>query len=180
MNLSTENVTLYAVFVCDILKHYEDKKEEYHPLFDMADRADLSQPFNKVPIQLYNDMCSWIEKELGKFNLIVVGRKIGETVYQGLTDNGLIKTSATPLQVMEGLIKVANEMIQDPEKRGWEVVKYEKNSITMRRTQTFNRNLQLGLLDGLIRKSGVGGVKVDYSKSIESGAEYDEYLITWV
>lgn len=180
MNLSTENVTLYAAFVCDILKHYEDKKEQYRPLFDMAGKADLSQPFNKVPIQLYNDMCAWIENELGKFNLIVVGRKIGETAYQGMIDNGLIKKSATPIQIMEGLVKVANEMIQDPEKRGWEVVTYDKNSVTMRRTQTFNRNLQLGLLDGLIRKSGAVGVKVDYSKSIEAGAAYDEYLINWI
>jgi hypothetical protein len=180
MNLSTKNVTLYAVFVCDILKHYEDKKEQYRPLFDMAGNADLSEPFNKVPIQLYNDMCAWIENELGKFNLIVVGRKIGETAYQGMIDNGLIKKSATPFEIMEGLVKVANEMIQDPEKRGWEVVKCEKSSVTMRKTQTFNRNLQLGLLDGLIRKSGVGGVKVDYSKSIEAGATYDEYLITWI
>ncbi len=131
-------------------------------------------------MQLYNDMCAWIENELGKFNLIVVGRKVGETAYQGMIDNGLIKKGATPFQIMEGLVKVANEMIQDPEKRGWEIVKCEKNNVTMRRTQTFNRNLQLGLLDGMVRKSGVVGVKVDYSKSIETGAVYDEYLITWI
>ena len=180
MNLSTENVTIYGVFICDILKHYDDKKEQYHPLFDMARSADLSQPFNKVPMQLYNDMCTWIENELGKFNLIVVGRKIAETAYQGMIDHALITKGANPFQIMEGVVKVANEMIQDPEKRGWEIVKCEKNSIIMRRTQTFNRNLQWGLLDGLIRKSGVGGVKVDYAKSIETGAAYDEYLITWI
>jgi hypothetical protein len=146
----------------------------------MADTVDLSEPFNKVPIQVYNDMCAWIEMELGKFNLVRVGRKIGETVYQGMIDNGLIKSGATPLQVMESLVIVANEVIQDPEKRGWEIVKHAKNNIIMRRTQTFNRNLQFGLLDGMIRKSGVGGVNVDYVNSIESGAPYDEYLITWV
>lgn len=145
MNLSTENVTLYAAFINDILKHYESKKEEYKSLFAMADNLDLSQPFNKVPINVYNEMCAWVENELGKFNLIIVGRKIGETAYQGMVDNGLIQKGATPLQVMEGLVIVAREMIQDPKKRGWEIVKDEKNSITMRRTQTFNRNLQLGL-----------------------------------
>ena len=180
MNYSTKDVTLYAVFINDILKYYEDKKEDFKPLFDMVTNVDLSQPFNKVPIQLYNEMCAWIETELGKFNLIVVGRKIGETAYQGMVENKLIQKGATPLQVMEGLVIVAREMIQDSERRGWEIVMHTKNSITMRRTQTFNRNLQLGLLDGMIRKSGVGGVKVDYSKTIGNGAEHDEYLITWI
>ena len=180
MNLSTENVTLYAVFINDILKHYESKKEEYKPLFAIANHVDLSQPFNKVPIQVYNEMCGWIENELGKFNLIIVGRKIGETVYQGMIDNGFIQKGASPLQVMESLAIVARQMIQDPEKRGWEILRHGKSSITMRRTQTFNRNLQLGLLDGMIRKSGAGGVKVDFSRSIENGDEFDEYLITWV
>ncbi|MBC8112733.1 MAG: hypothetical protein H7Y04_16915 [Verrucomicrobia bacterium] len=180
MDNSIEGVTLYAAFVNDILKNYEEKKDQYQGLFAMAASYDLNDPFRKVPMQLYNDMCAWIEKELGKFNLIRVGRNVGETAFGGMVANGLLKEISSPIQIMEALVTVANTMIQDPKKRGWEIVKSTKDSITMRRTQTFNRQLQLGLLDGLVRKSGVKGVKVDFMKNVETGDAFDEYLITWV
>ncbi len=179
MDNSTENVTLYAAFVTDILKNYEGKKDDYKGLFDMVKSYDLTDPFGKVPIQLYNDMCAWIESELGKFNLIRVGRNVGETAFAGMVANGLLKEISTPLQVMEALVAVAAAMIQDPKGRGWKILNSTKNSITMLRTQTFNRQLQLGLLDGLVKKAGVKGVKVDFSKSVEDGSEFDEYFITW-
>jgi hypothetical protein len=178
MDNSTEGVTLYAAFISDILRNYEDKKEQYQGLFAMAASYDLSDPFGKVPMQLYNDMCAWIEKELGKFNLIRVGRNVGETAFGSMVANGLLKEVSSPVQIMEALVTVANAMIQDPKKRGWEIVKSTKSSITMRRTQSFNRQLQLGLLDGLVRKSGVKSIKVDFTKSVDIGNEFDEYLIT--
>ncbi|MEN7547931.1 hypothetical protein AAG747_08425 [Rapidithrix thailandica] len=180
MNHSTENVTLYALFLSDILKNYENKKEEYPDLFQMVEELDLSEPFNKVPIKVYNEMCAWIEENLGKFNLIRVGRNVGESIYQGMLDSGAITTSTKPLEIMKTLIKMAETMIQDPEKRGWEIAASSEHSIQMRRTQTFNSKLQLGVLDGLIRKAGVGGVKVDLVKDVEAGDEFDEFLISWV
>jgi len=179
MDNSTENVTLFAAFINDILRHYDNTKEEYKPLFAMTEGYDLSEPFNKVPIQLYNDLCLWVENELGKFNLIRVGRSVGETAFGAMKANGLVHDKSTPLETMQALVTVASSMIQDPKMRGWEIIENNKNSIVMRRTQTFNRQLQLGLLDALIRKSGVTGVRVDFRKSIESGAEFDEYIITW-
>jgi len=50
----------------------------------------------------------------------------------------------------------------------------------MRKTQTFNTTLQIGLLDGLIRKSGVFGVQVILQKEVKLGAEFDEYMISWM
>ena len=179
MDSSTDGVTLYAVFINDILKNYEAKKDDYLPLFSMAAEYDLSSPFNKIPIQVYNNMCEWIETELGKFNLIRVGRNIGETAYSNMVENGLIGTGSNPFKIMEALVKVASEMIQDPKQRGWEIIKTTPQSILLRRTQSFNRHLQLGLLDGLIRKSGAMGVKVDFVQSIDQGAEFDEYLVSW-
>lgn len=180
MDNSTENVTLFAVFINDILENYEDDKDDYQELFEMTKEYDISEAFNKVPIQLYNDMCQWIEDNLGKFNLIKVGRTIGETVYQAFLDNNLINEDTNPQEIVQALKKVADEMIQDPKNRGWEILELEEKSILMKRTQTFNSKLQLGLLDGLVRKTGVFGVKVDYVKSIENGDEFDEYLITWI
>ena len=74
MNLTTRNVTLYAVFLNDILNLYRDKKYQFaQPLFEFTGAYDLSDPFNKVPLDLYNQMCDWLEQELGPANLRKVG-----------------------------------------------------------------------------------------------------------
>ncbi len=91
----------------------------------------------------------------------------------------MVNSSSKPSDVLKALVVVANEMIQDPEKKGWEILEIKDKSIIMKRTQDFNSKLQLGLLDGIVRKTGVSGVKVDYVKEVELGATHDEYLITW-
>lgn len=180
MDQSTEGVTLYAVFINDILKLYEDKKDQFAgPLFEMAKSHDLSNPFNKVPMQVYNDMCQWLEKALGPASLKKVGVQIGETVYDALIKNGNFSKNPTPLEIINGLVYVASQMIQDSKKRGWVVVKSTPTSILMRRTQTFNSVLQVGLLRGLVQKTSVKFVDVNYAASVAEGAPFDEYLITW-
>jgi len=178
MNLSTDGVTLNAAFINDILGYYE--KDEYKSLHAIAEGHDLSQPDNRVPMKVYNDLCDWIENGLGKFNLIRVGRKIGETVYQIFLQFNMIDEKSTPSDIMKALKIAASTMIQDPEGRGWEIITDEPKRIVMRRTQSFNNQLQLGLLDGLARKAKVSGIKVDFCKEINLGDEYDEYEITWL
>jgi len=180
MDKSTENVTIYADVVDDVLKNYLDKRNEYKELFDMANGYDISKPSNKIPIQVYLNMCDWIEKKLGKFNLIRIGRNIGESTYETMLSKKMIAGKCPPLEVMKALIITSHLGVQDPKKRGWEIVSSTEKSIIMRKTQNFNTVLQLGLLDGLIRKSGVVGVNVSLDKEISKGAEYDEYLITWL
>jgi hypothetical protein len=180
MNNSTENVTLLAAFVNDVLKHYEDKKYDYPELFLMTKGYNLSDPQKLVPIQLYNDLCSWIELNLGKYNLIRIGRQIGETVFELMLSMNLYKPDPKPIDVMNALKVVADNAIQDPEKRGWEIVSSKEKSIVMKRTQTFNSKLQLGLIVGLLGKSNAAGVKVDFIAEVANGAEFDEYLITWI
>jgi hypothetical protein len=179
MDNSTEKVTLYAAFVNDVLNVYKDKPDFYGPLSRMAAGQDLSNPFNKVPMQTYNEMCNWIEKNIGRVNTKKVGREIGKTAFEGMKQHKLIGDKPAPLQVMEALVAVAGQMIQDPKRRGWEIISSTSNSIVMRRTQTFNSSLQFGLLETLISKSNVFSPTVDLLKSVEKGDEYDEYLITW-
>ncbi|MHC1703980.1 MAG: hypothetical protein AB9846_08730 [Tenuifilaceae bacterium] len=50
----------------------------------------------------------------------------------------------------------------------------------MRKTQPFNTTLQIGLLDGLICKSGVFGIQMVLQKEGKLGAEFDEYMISWM
>ncbi len=180
MNNSTKNVTLFALFINDILNYYKDNSLLRPHLEKLVEGHDLSDPFNKVPITVYNDMCDWVEQKVGKFNIIKLGTDIGETVWGALVSNDQIKDTASPSEIIHGLKGAADNMIQDPERRGWDILTDEENAITMRRTQTFNSKLQLGLLKGMVSKSpGVKGVKVDYIKSVENGDEYDEYIISF-
>ncbi len=180
MDKSTENVTLYAGVINDVLKNYKDKQVEYKELFDIANGYDFTKPSNKIPIDIYIKMCSWIEQRLGRFNLIRIGRNIGESTYETMMTNKILVGKCAPLEVMKALIVTAQLGVQDPKKRGWEIVSYTEKSIVMRRTQNFNSVLQIGLLDGLIRKSGALCVKVEFKQEVIKGADFDEYLITWL
>jgi hypothetical protein len=180
MDKSTENVTLFAGVIEDVLKNYKDKQIEYKELFDIANGYDISRPTNKIPIEVYIKMCNWIENKLGKFNLIRIGRNIGESTYETMITNKMIVGKCAPLEVMKALILTAHLGVQDPKKRGWEIVSSAEKSIVMRKTQNFNSVLQIGLLDGLIRKSGAHGVKVEFHQELSKGADFDEYIITWL
>lgn len=180
MDKSTDNVTIFADVIDDILKNYQDKKQEYKELFDLATGYDITKPTNKVPFQVYIKMCDWIEHKLGKFNLIRIGRNIGESTYEMMLSKKMIPVKCAPLDVMKALTLTAQMGVQDPKKRGWEIVSHTEKSIVMRKTQNFNSVLQIGLLDGLIRKSSAHGVKVEFKQEVIKGDEFDDYLITWL
>lgn len=180
MDQSTENVTLFAIFINDILRLYKEADpESYEELLNMADGYEISEPFEKVPIQLYNDMCTFVEENIGKANLKKIGENIGETVFDALLGQEIVKASPTPKEILQGLIVAASGMIQDPKGRGWEMLSAADKKIIMRRTQTFNSTLQFGLLKGLVKKTGAQLVEVVLQKEIEKGDEFDEYVVTW-
>ncbi|MCZ8353853.1 MAG: hypothetical protein O9340_03900 [Cyclobacteriaceae bacterium] len=180
MNNSTDNVTLAAAFVNDILELYKENETDYPKLKAMAAGLDLSSPTNMVSMKVYNDMCDWIESQIGQANTRKLGRKIGNTAFNAMVAFKLIPEKPSPEEAMSGLAKVASTMIQDPLKRGWEIIENSKKYIIMRRTQTFNSTLQFGLLDEIIRKTGVISPKVEYVKSVANGDEFDEYKISWL
>lgn len=180
MNNSTEGVKISAAFIQDIINIYEGKDEFQSHLKKMTEGYDLSNALNFVPMELYNNMCNWIESQIGKVNTKRVGRKIGETAYQGMLANGFVNSGATPQEMMQALQKVASVMIKDPEKRGWEIVESAPKFIILKRTQTFNSTLQFGLLDELIRKTNVLSPRVEYVKEVAAGDEFDEYKIQWL
>jgi hypothetical protein len=179
MDNSTENVTLIAAFVSDVINLYEGKTDQ-KILKTMASQYDLTDPMKQVPMSVYNDMCNWIEEKVGKANARLLGRRIGETAYQSMVAQKMVNKDTTPGEMMQALKVVASALIKDPKKRGWEIVKNEPKEIIMRRTQTFNGTLQLGLLDTLIRKTNATYPKVELIKEVELGHEYDEYRITWI
>ncbi len=181
MDTSTRGVTLYCGFLSDLLGCYEKNRCTFgQGLFEMTEGLDLSRPTRPVPMQLYNDMCRWIEDHLGVASLRRAGAATGARVYHQMVTSGVVSAESTPLQIMEALKTVATVMIQDPEGRGWEIDRHARGYIWMQRTQTFNCILQEGLLRALVERSGVAAVSAQHTACTRQGADFCEYVITWM
>lgn len=181
MDNSTENVTLLSIFILDVLRELDKLQIDKTEILSFCEGHDISNPYNSVPIEIYNQMCHWIEINQGETVLQNIGRNIGETIFDALIENNIILAKPNPKDVMDGLIIAASSMIQDEKDRGWELVNYGETHLQMRRTQTFNSGLQIGLLAGLIEKcENVKEVKVKYVKEVAQGDTFDEYLVSFV
>ncbi len=181
MNESTEGVRIHAGFISELLQNYESSRETIAaPLFEMTKAYDLREPTAWVPMELYNAMCRWIQENLGPANLKLAGQKIGERVYTLIESSGAAGEHPTPLSVLNALKHAAETMIDDPHKRGWEILEHSDEQIIMRRTQTFNSALQHGLISALIARTGVRLPTVTLDRAVARGDEFDEYRISWV
>jgi len=179
MDDSTENVTILAETFIGVFKIFNDSKLIHKRLYQITEGYDLTDPANKIPIAVFNEMCTWIEKNVGKSSLIKMGIQIGESAF-AIMHKGSMIDNGTPLDLMKSLVLIAKKGIIDPKKRGWEIVEFGENEIIMRRTQTFNSSMQLGVLRGIVQKSDMEFVRVTFHKEISQGADYDEYLIKWL
>ena len=182
MDHSTEGVTLYAGFVSDLLDIYRGKERTIASgLFALAEGVDLSAPTAQVPMELYNEMCAWIEKNLGPANLRKAGEVIGERIHEHLKAAGAVGADAGPVDLLEGLKRAADEMIRDPLGRGWTLLEVGGDVVILRRTQTFHRVMQEGLLRSLVGQGeGVHAVTVTYRASVAEGAPFDDYEVRWM
>ncbi len=181
MDNSTKGVTLYCGFISDLLGCYEKSRSTFAKgLFEMAEGLDLSEPTRPVSMKLYNDMCQWIEDNLGSASLRRAGAAIGARAYDQMVATGVISAAPSPLEIMEALKTVASVMIQDPKGRGWEVLRHMDDRLWMRRTQTFNCILQEGLLRSLVEHSGAMAVSIRHSPCTRKEADFCEYEITWM
>ncbi|MFQ5525161.1 MAG: hypothetical protein ACE5GX_02760 [Thermoanaerobaculia bacterium] len=181
MDDSTEGVTLYSGFLFDVLAPFEKNRETFAaPLFAMAKDLDLDEPTALVPIARYNEMCTWIEENLGQASLRRVGAAIGDRAYDQMTADGALGDNPTPAEILGELKRVASLMIQDPKGRGWEILRSEPDNILMRRTQSFNCYLQDGLLLSLVQRTGVSVPMVDQVTCVQRGDEFCEYRVRWM
>ncbi|MCP4609297.1 MAG: hypothetical protein GY845_11345 [Planctomycetes bacterium] len=181
MDNSTDGVTLYAGFISDLLANYQSMETVTKELFKFVKDTDLSDPTAPVPIKLYNDMCDWIERNLGPANLRAAGEAIGARAYNQMIQSNNINSDSTPQEILQALKAVADFMIQDPLGRGWTILEMGENRAVMRRTQTFHPVLQEGLLRSLVvQSSKVTLANVKYLASVRKGDEFDEYEVTWL
>lgn len=178
MDESTRGVTLNTGFVFDVLREYEDSRRILKPLFDFAADLDPSTPEAVCPIDVYNDACTWIEKNVGESSIRNAGRAIAERIYANITNGG--RNPKTPVEVMQALRYAADTMIQDPKKRGWVIVEDQPGRILMRRTQTFNCIMQEGLLLRLVELTRVTMPAVKHTSCTRRGDAFCEYDLTWL
>ena len=179
MNTSTEGVTLYAGFLFDLARCYEAQSLVSNKLLSMAKRFSPERPNERAPMQLYNDMCNWIESELGPASVRKAGVAASSRAYDHITREPAFPNCPKPLQILTALSRVVRVMIQDPEGRGWEIRSSELQRVLMRRTQTFNCILQEGLLEGLVSRAGCSQVAVVHSSCDRKHAPFCEYAISW-
>jgi predicted hydrocarbon binding protein len=179
MDNSTAGVTLLNGFVTDILAEYQHLKRVCGPAFELAKGVDRSRPTDYCSIDIYNDVCTWIEQNVGEMSIRQAGIAIGRRVAANIIEQGKM-TSPTPIAMMEALKWAASVMIKDPKGRGWEILDQNDHSITMRRTQTFNCKMQEGLLVSLVEKTGVEGADVEHAKCTKRGDEFCEYRLSWL
>ncbi len=181
MDNSTENVTVAAGFITDLLELYQDIANTLgKDLFALSQDLDLSLPTNRVPIAVYNAMCEWIVNNLGPANIRKTGSIIGARIYAQMLATKNISADTSPIEIFKSFKEVAESMVQDPKRRGWTILDSGDNFCVLRRTQTYHPVLQEGLLKSLIQeRKGVQVVRVEYVKSIAAGDEFDEYKVSW-
>jgi hypothetical protein len=180
MDNSTDNVTLLSGFIFDVLHEYRSMERMCRPLFEMTRGLDASQPLARAPISLYNQVCQWVQDNLGQASIRDAGRAIGARAYDQMVKDGTLGTAPTPNQILRELKRVADIMIQDPRKRGWTILEDEPRRMVLRRTQTFNCVLQEGLLLSLVERTGSLMPSVRHAKCTQAGAEFCEYEVTWM
>jgi len=182
MDNSTENVTLLAGYVSDVIDTVKELGHATEGLEAILAGFPLENPYKQIPMEIYNNACNWVENELGEKNVIEVGKKIGARAYDILVDNHIITPDANVIEIMEGIEIAASTTIQDPKERGWELLTQTETSIVMRRTQTFNSRLQFGLLERLAERCPTvekDSVSIKYLQEVVKGADFDEYEVTW-
>ena len=179
MDESTDGVTLLTGFVFDVLGEYEDTRRLCEPAFAMASKLDPNRLDDWCSIEIYNNICDWIEENVGGASIRRAGVAIGARAFANIVKEGKIE-EPTPRAMMDALAWAASVMIRDPKARGWEIVDGTATSIRMRRTQTFNCLLQEGLLLSLIEKTGVLMPSVSHVKCTRRGDDYCEYDLKWL
>ena len=177
MDASVDGVTLMSGHVFDVLGAYRSYEKSCPRLFEMAHDLDPLRPEAPCSIALYNDVCRWIERHLGRTSIVQAGRVAGRRLYWQMTRDG--KIGSDPHQMLDDLCRMQGRLVNDPRRRGWEILERGRERVVIRRTQTFNCMLQEGLLASLLEHANVLVPAVRHLRCTRDGAEFCEYEITW-
>jgi hypothetical protein len=180
MDESTAGVTLHSAFILKVVEPFRDMERLCAPLFEMVRPLDGALPRDPAPIALYNDVCKWIEKNLGAASVRAAGHAIGKNAFERMRREGAIDEHTIPSEALAALSRAVLVTIQDPKKRGWEIRENADGRVAMRRTQTFNCVMQEGVLLAIVAGTGVTLPRVEHVRCTRRGDEYCEYEIRWM
>lgn len=180
MDQSTDGVYMHAIFFEDFLHIYKHQEDVYRQLVQILATADIAKTEMMLPIVVYNQMCSYIEKQLGPDQTILLGWNLSQTVFTVINASNQLSANATPLQTMELMCTASRLLLDDPKHRGLDIVSHAPGRIVIRRTQTFHSLVQVGIISCFIEKTGVPLPRVSYLHRLADGAPFDEYLVTWL
>jgi hypothetical protein len=179
MDESTDGVTMHSIFILKVVEPFRDMERLCGPLFEMIRPVEEALPRDPAPITLYNDACEWIEKNLGGASVRAAGETIGKNAYSRMRKSGEVADGAPLGDVYRALAAAVLLTIQDPKKRGWQVLEDSDARVVMRRTQTFNCVMQEGVLLSIARESGVTLPRVEHLRCTRRGDEFCDYEVRW-
>ena len=178
--IMNDKATCSVLVVQKILDQYKNTCGEFtKELFKKAKRVDISNPLAQIPLSFLNELIEWIEQELGPANVKMIGTILGETAFEELKANKQLPEKSSPKEAIEKLILVLQSIVQDPFRRNLQVLEVQNNFARVRRTQTFNPTVQIGMIETFVRKAGIAFPRTRLVRDYKNGPEYDEYEITW-
>jgi hypothetical protein len=180
MDESTDGVTLYASFVLKVVEPFREMERLCTPLFEMVEHLRQADPNSPAPISLYNDACAWIEGNLGAASVRAAGQVIGRNAFTRMRREGAITLDMGPAETIAALTRAVRVTIQDPRKRGWELLENSEGRVLVRRTQTFNCVMQEGVLLALIEGTRAVMPRVEHVRCTRTGDDYCEYEVRWL
>jgi hypothetical protein len=180
MDSTTDGVTLHSVFILKVVEPFRGMERLCAPLFEMVSGLDHVDPRAPAPIQLYNDVCAWIEQHLGAASVRAAGQSIGQNAFNRMRRERMLQADCGPAEALTALSRTVLSTIQDPKKRGWDVLEIAEGYVLMRRTQTFNCVMQEGVLLAMVEATGVTLPRVEHLRCTRRGDEYCEYEVRWL
>ena len=180
MDESTEGVTLHSAFILKVVEPFRDMERLCAPLFELVRPLDTALPRDPAPIALYNEVCAWIEKNLGAASVRAAGHAIGKNAFERMNREGTINEHTIPSEALGALARAVLVTIQDPKKRGWQIRENTDGHVVIRRTQTFNCVMQEGVLLAIVTATSVTLPRVEHVRCTRRGDEYCEYDVRWM
>ncbi len=180
MDESTEGVTLWSSFVLTVVEQCRGMERVCAPLFERVKHLDPADPKAPVPIALYNEVCDWIEQNLGAASARGAGTAIGRGAVARMRKTRDLGPDATPVEALHALARTVQVTIQDPKRRGWEILDAVEGNARVRRTQTFNCTVQEGVLLAVVESAGALLPRVEQARCTRRGDPFCEYALRWL
>lgn len=145
-------------------------------LADFPRRAELSELEDRVfyPLSLYLELCDYLEKRLGMYAWLRVGRRMAVAVMQTAFPAALSSVEEAIAQIDE-----AHKIFCRPLVGAFQLVERGPRRIVIRYTAPYNCTLQEGLFYEVALRYGASDASVSHTPCRRNGAEACHFEITY-